>query len=57
VEELRTRADHQVLYQLASQHNGVMHYLGDLDKIAGEIDSKNQLKPILYDTFTTGKRH
>ncbi len=53
LEELRTRADHQVLYQLASQHNGAMHYLSDLEKIAEEIDSKNQLKPILYDTFKT----
>jgi hypothetical protein len=53
LEEMRTRADHQVLYQLATQHNGSMHYLNDLEKIADEIDSKNQLKPILYDTFMT----
>jgi hypothetical protein len=53
LEEMRTRADHQVLYQLASQHNGAMHYMGDMEKIAEEIDSKNQLKPILYDTFIT----
>ena len=53
LEEMRTRADHQVLYQLASQHNGAMHYMGDMEKIADEIDSKNQLKPILYDTFMT----
>ena len=53
LEEMRTRADHQVLYQLASQHNGVMHYMNDMEKIADEIDSKNQLKPILYDTFMT----
>lgn len=53
VEELRTRADHQVLYQLASQHNGTMNYLNDIEKIATEIDSKNELKPILYDNFVT----
>ncbi len=53
LEEMRTRADHQVLYQLASQHNGAMHYLNDMEKIADEIDLKNQLKPILYDTFMT----
>lgn len=53
LEEMRTRADHQVLYQLASQHNGAMHHLNDLEDIANEIDSKNQLKPILYDTFIT----
>jgi hypothetical protein len=53
LEEMRTRADHQVLYQLASQHNGVMHHLNDIESIASEIDSKNQLKPILYDSFVT----
>jgi hypothetical protein len=53
LEEMRTRADHQVLYQLASQHHGEMHYPNDMGKIADEIDSKNQLKPILYDTFLT----
>jgi hypothetical protein len=53
LEEMRTRAEHQVLYQLANQHGGAMHHLSDLDKIASEIDSKSQLKPILYDTFVT----
>ncbi len=53
LEEMRTRADHQVLYQLASQHNGAMHYINDLENISDEIDSKNKLKPILYDTFFT----
>lgn len=53
LEEMRTRADHQVLYQLATQHNGAMHYLNDIDRIAEEIDARNQLKPILYDTFVT----
>lgn len=53
LEEMRTRADHQVLFQLASQHNGVMHHLNDMDQIPVEIDSKNQLKPILYDSFVT----
>ncbi len=53
LEEMRTRADHQVLFQLASQHNGQMHHLNDIEKISDEIDSKNQLKPILYDSFIT----
>ena len=53
LEEMRTRADHQVLFQLASQHNGIMHHLNDIEKISDEIDSKNQLKPILYDSFIT----
>lgn len=53
LEEMRTRADYRVLYQLATQHNGSMHALADMDKIADEIDAKNQLKPVLYDTFMT----
>lgn len=53
LEEMRTRADHQVLYQLASQHQGSMHYISDIDKIADEINSANKLKAVLYDTFTT----
>ena len=53
LEEMRTRADHQVLYQLASQHHGTMHDLNNMDKIIDEIDAMNQLKPVLYDTFET----
>lgn len=53
LEDVRTRADHQVMYQLASQHQGNMHYLGDIEKIASEIDAANKLKPVLYDTFIT----
>ena len=53
LEEMQTRANHTVLYQLATQHNGTMHYLQDAEKIATEIDAKNQLKPVLYDTYIT----
>lgn len=53
LEELRTRADYQVLFQLATQHNGTMHSLANMDKIADEINAKNQLKPVLYDSFFT----
>lgn len=53
LEELRTVADHKVMYQLASQHHGQMYHAGDFDKIADDILAKNQLKPILYDTFLT----
>ncbi len=53
LEALQTRANHQVLYQLASQHNGSMHYMTTMDKIAEEIESKNTLKPILFDTYNT----
>jgi hypothetical protein len=53
LEELRTVADHKVMYQLAAQHNGQMYHANDFDKIADELLAKNQLKPILYDTFLT----
>lgn len=53
LEEIRTRADHQWLYKIAAQHNGSMHYLSTAKQIAEEINNKNQLKPVLYDTFLT----
>ena len=53
LEELRTVADHKVMYQLAAQHGGKMYHATDFDKIADDLLAKNQLKPILYDTFLT----
>ena len=53
LEELRTVADHKVMYKLASQHHGQMYHANDFEKIADDIQAKNQLKPILYDTFLT----
>lgn len=53
LEDLRTQADHRVLYQLATQHKGAMHAVSNMEKIADEIDSANELKPVLYDTITT----
>ena len=53
LEELRTVADHKVMYQLASQHGGQMYHAKDFEKIADDLLAKNQLKPILYDSFLT----
>lgn len=53
LEEMRTQADYKVLYQLATQHNGNMYGLKDAGKIAEDIEAKNQLKPVLFDTFQT----
>lgn len=53
LEETRTTADHQMLYQLATQHNGSMHYLNTANSIAAEIDAKNILKPVMHDSFQT----
>jgi hypothetical protein len=53
LEELRTVADHKVMGQLASQHGGHMYHANNFEKIADDMLAKNQLKPILYDTFMT----
>lgn len=53
LEEMRTQADYKVLYQLATQHNGALFSLKDMNTIAAEIETKNKLKPLLFDTFRT----
>ncbi len=53
LEEMRTQADYKVLYQLATQHTGNMYGLKDAGKIAEDIEAKNQLKLVLFDTFQT----
>jgi len=53
LEAMRTRADHEVLLQLAAQHNGKMFYQKNMETLADEILSSNSAKPILYDTYLT----
>lgn len=53
LEDVRTRADYQVLNQLATQHGGKMYTLADAENIANEINAANKLKPILLDTIQT----
>ncbi len=53
LEAMRTRADHEVLLQLAAQHNGKMFYQKNMKTLADEILSSNSAKPILYDTYLT----
>ncbi len=53
LEEMRTVADHNLLYQLASQHNGKLYHSNDFEKIAEDINATNKLKPILFDTYKT----
>jgi hypothetical protein len=50
---MRTVADHNLLYQLASQHNGKLYHSNDFEKIAEDINATNKLKPILFDTYKT----
>ncbi|MCW5906878.1 MAG: hypothetical protein KIS94_03390 [Chitinophagales bacterium] len=53
LEEMNTRADYRVLYQLATQHKGNMYALADALTVADDIEANNQLKPVLYDMFRT----
>ncbi len=53
LEGMQTRADYQVLNQLATQHGGKMHLLADAEQIANEINATNKLKPVLFDTIQT----
>ncbi len=53
LESMRTRADHEVMYQLAAQHGGKMFYLSNMEQITDELLQSNVSKPILYDTFLT----
>lgn len=47
-ESQNTIADHQVLYQLASKHNGKMYYANQLDKMIQELNDNKDITPISY---------
>lgn len=52
VESTETTADHQLLYSLASTHNGKMFYPDQLDKLAKELMDRQDIKPVSFsDTF------
>lgn len=53
LEGLRTRADYEVLWQLAAQHNGKMYHLNNMETLADELLNTPTLKPVLYDTYVT----
>lgn len=53
LEEINTVADFKLLNSLALAHNGKMVSLDETDKIAEELLAKKELKPILYDKFST----
>ncbi len=48
VETLVTRADHQLLYRLARQNDGIMVYPGNLKAISEAMDQREDIKPVLY---------
>lgn len=53
LEDARTRADFQVMYQLATQHRGSMHSLPQTDDVVSQLLSNNDLKPVLADSVKT----
>ncbi len=53
LEEINTVADFKLLNSLAITHNGKMVSLKETEKIADELLAKQELKPILYDKFST----
>jgi hypothetical protein len=50
VEIANTTADHQVLFNLAKHHNGEMFAPTDLDKLSAVLNSREDIKPVIYNT-------
>ncbi|MDX9906779.1 MAG: hypothetical protein RBS55_09360 [Bacteroidales bacterium] len=53
LEALNTVADHNLLYQLASETGGEMFYPADLDKLSSAILEREDIRPLTY----TGKKY
>lgn len=53
LETTRTRADFELMMQLAAKHNGKTYTLKNLEKSAEDILSLSTLKPIIYDNYIT----
>lgn len=52
VEIANTTADHQVLYNLAKQHNGELYRADETEKLAQTLLSREDIKPVIYNTKT-----
>lgn len=48
LENIETRANHQVLFQLAKQSGGDFYLPGQVDRLIQEIGDSNRLKPAVY---------
>ena len=48
VETLNTVADHNLLYNLASRHDGIMISPRDLDKVGEFLDNREDIKTVAY---------
>lgn len=53
IETLHTQANHSMLQGLSVQSGGKRYYPNTMQAIAEDIEKNNQVKSILYDTFTT----
>ncbi len=48
IEDIRTVANHQLLFQLASNTGGKMFYPNQLDELLDEIKNRENIKPVLH---------
>ncbi|MCC6837188.1 MAG: hypothetical protein IT234_01505 [Bacteroidia bacterium] len=48
IEYVNTVADHQLLYNLAKQHNGDLIYPKDLHSLAEKLNAREDIKPVSY---------
>jgi hypothetical protein len=53
LETSRTRADWELLTQLAAKHNGTMYTLQNMHQSAESIAALPNLKPVIFDTYLT----
>jgi hypothetical protein len=48
-----TRADHQLLYSLSEKTGGKLFYPSQMSDLAKAIETKEEIKPVLYSTTRT----
>ncbi|MBK9329716.1 MAG: VWA domain-containing protein [Sphingobacteriales bacterium] len=53
IETLYTQANHSLLRVLSVQSGGKLYYPNTMQSIADDLEKNNQVKSILYDTFST----
>lgn len=53
LESLRTRADFEMLMQLAAKHNGKTYSLQNMNESAADMLALDAVKPVIYDTYIT----
>lgn len=51
IEEINTVANHQLLFQMARNSGGLMAYPDQLNKILEDINSRQDIRPVLYTQY------